>query len=151
MAAKDLAKAKAGGAAAKGLGSFVLNHGINAAFTGFSLVGRMKEGESFGSAAVKEAGSWLLMETAPTLFWGVMAGQMAGALGTAAVAKYQERSAWLRQNTSAQPRFNYVDTEAAYTMRSAAVQAIQGSKLNARSALGGEARLLQRREAYNRI
>jgi hypothetical protein len=37
---------------------------------------------------------------------------------------------------------NYMDTQRALTMRQAAVQAIQGSKLNARSALGGEARIL---------
>lgn len=40
--------------------------------------------------------------------------------------------------------FSYTDTEAAYTMRQSAVQAIQGSKLNARSALGGEAKLMHR-------
>jgi hypothetical protein len=40
--------------------------------------------------------------------------------------------------------FSYTDTQQAYTMRSAAVQAIQESKMNARSALGGEARLMHR-------
>lgn len=36
---------------------------------------------------------------------------------------------------------NYVDTQQAQTMRQAALQQIQGNKLNARSALGGEARI----------
>lgn len=35
----------------------------------------------------------------------------------------------------------FQDTQQAYTMRQAAVQQIQGNKLNARSALGGEARI----------
>ncbi|ACK60713.1 TPA: hypothetical protein ACGW6Y_005586 [Bacillus cereus] len=37
---------------------------------------------------------------------------------------------------------NFLDTRGAQTMRQAAVQAIQGSKMNARSALGGEAKIL---------
>ncbi len=36
---------------------------------------------------------------------------------------------------------NYRDTQQAQTMRQAALQQIQGNKLNARSALGGEARI----------
>ena len=37
---------------------------------------------------------------------------------------------------------DFVDTRGAQTMRQATVQAIQGSKMNARSALGGEAKIL---------
>lgn len=40
---------------------------------------------------------------------------------------------------------NYMDTQRAQTMRQAAVQQIQGNKLNARSALGGEARIFSNR------
>src|SRR5574344_264027 len=45
---------------------------------------------------------------------------------------------------------NYMDTNAALTMRQAAIQQIQGNKLNARSALGGEARILSRNMPYSR-
>lgn len=39
----------------------------------------------------------------------------------------------------------YMDTNQALTMRQAAVEQIQGNKLNARSALGGEARIFSNR------
>jgi hypothetical protein len=43
-----------------------------------------------------------------------------------------------------------MDTQRAQTMRQAAVQAIQGSKLNARSALGGEAQIFANNPFNNR-
>ena len=51
-----------------------------------------------------------------------------------------------KRNQQLQPgtNFTYRDSNAAYTMRQASVQAIQGSKLNARNALGGEAALMHR-------
>ena len=39
---------------------------------------------------------------------------------------------------------NYIDTQQAYTMRQRAVQAIQSSHMNARSALGNTARMMHR-------
>lgn len=48
-------------------------------------------------------------------------------------------------NLNTNSHFTYRDSQAAVTMRQAAVQAIQGSKLNARNALGGEASLMHRR------
>lgn len=48
------------------------------------------------------------------------------------------------KNRTVGPKFTYQDTNQALTMRQAAVQAIQGSKLNARNALGGEASLMHR-------
>jgi hypothetical protein len=48
------------------------------------------------------------------------------------------------QSTIPGTNFTYRDSRAALTMRQAAVQAIQGSKLNARNALGGEAALMHR-------
>lgn len=43
----------------------------------------------------------------------------------------------------------YVDTQQAQTMRQAALQQIQGNKMNARSALGGEARIFSPFAARN--
>lgn len=43
---------------------------------------------------------------------------------------------------------NYLDTNQAATMRQAAVQQIQGNKLNARSSLGGEARIFSGYNGY---
>ena len=48
-------------------------------------------------------------------------------------------------NASQRVGGNYMDTQRAQTMRQAAVQQIQGNKLNARSALGGEARIFSNR------
>ncbi|WP_460291639.1 hypothetical protein [Bacillus cereus] len=44
---------------------------------------------------------------------------------------------------------NYMDTQRAATMRQASVEAINGSKLNARSALGGEAKILAQNQFRN--
>lgn len=136
---------------AKKLGSAILNHAFDVAFVGVDVVSNMKSGDSFGGALVKSVGLNMVQEAFPGVFWGSLAGQMLGAGISAGYGKIKEREQWMYNNYRAQPQFKYVDTEAAYTMRSAAVQAIQGSKLNARSALGGEARLLQPREAYNRL
>ncbi|HLO11263.1 MAG TPA: hypothetical protein VK190_03280 [Pseudoneobacillus sp.] len=140
------------GAGAKGLSvGSVLGHVANAGMMAFSVASDMKEGDSLGKAVFKEAGMMAFMMGAPTVFWGYQAAQLGGAIATGIYNLDNQKTNWFRQNTRTTPQFNYVDTQAAYTMRSAAVQAIQGSKLNARSALGGEARLLARREAYNSI
>jgi hypothetical protein len=102
----------------------------------------MKSGDDFGTAAVKGAFTGMLWTTAPWVM-GAME------LGKAAPAVYEGIYNWKRQkeqwwNQQYLPNFggNYQDTRRALTMRQAAVEAIQGSKMNARSVLGGEARLM---------
>jgi hypothetical protein len=105
----------------------------------------MKSGDDFGTAAVKGAFTGMLWTTAPMLM-GAME------LGKAIPAAYEGYYNWKREkeqwwNQQFRPNFggNYQDTRKALTMRQAAVEAIQGSKMNARSALGGEAKLIASR------
>ena len=73
---------------------------------------------------------------------GVMVGQ-------AAYGLHKTFNNKLEQKYQNGPRFNYQDTQQAATMRQAAVQAIQGSKLNARNSLGSEAALMHRAWSRN--
>lgn len=123
--------------------------GLNTYFTVSTLNSKMKQGDSLGVAALKSASGYAFRKVAPHASYGLMAAELGVSLGAAGFQVYQNKSNWLRANLKPGPRFRYTDTEGAHTMRQAAVQAIQGSKLNARSALGGEARLLATREAYN--
>ena len=56
--------------------------------------------------------------------------------------KHQKEQWWKAQYATSNVVGDFVDTRGAQTMRQATVQAIQGSKMNARSALGGEAKIL---------
>jgi hypothetical protein len=68
----------------------------------------------------------------------------AGAIGGLNnTVKVNEAKNKIRNDTGM--RATYQDTQQAATMRQAAIQAIQGSKLNARNALGGEAAMMHRR------
>lgn len=103
-----------------------------------------KQGSGFGASVAKAAVQNALLETNPVL---MTAAQLAPLAIQGAVAAHQFR------RTKEEERFdakhngygriggNYLDTMQAQTMRQAAVQQIQGNKLNARSALGGEARI----------
>lgn len=136
----------------KGMGvSGLLGTGLMVGMTAMNVGMNMKEGDSLGKAVFKEAGDAALMALGGPVYWGVQGAQIAGAVAAGIYNLSNTKTSTFRQNTRTSPQFRYVDTESAYTMRSAAVQAIQGSKLNARSALGGEARLLSRREAYNSL
>jgi hypothetical protein len=102
----------------------------------------MKAGDDFGTAAVKGVASGMLWTAMP----GIMTAHMIATSAPAVINsvnqyKRQKESWWYKQHL---PNFGgqYQDTQRAQTMRQAAVEAIQGSKLNARSALGGEARIL---------
>lgn len=130
---------KVGSTAWKAAGSSVgVGFGLNV--IGNKLLG----GDSWGKAATRAAGESVLQAVAPGVFWGLMAFDIAktipGAVlrgGEAAESRFNQA----RRN-AAVPTFSYTDTQQAVTMRQAAVQAIQGSKLNARNALGGEAALM---------
>ncbi len=72
---------------------------------------------------------------------------LARAAGTALPAAYRQQEAqWRQYHQSAygQVGGGFADTEQAMTMRQSAIQAIQGSRMNARSALGNEASLMHR-------
>jgi hypothetical protein len=101
-------------------------------------------GENLGSAILHEIPESAMFAIAPGLMWTYTAAQLA----PLAVQGYMAADQGLRSryNQARKPgtNFTYTDTRQAYTMRQAAVQAIQGSKMNARNALGGEASLMHR-------
>ncbi|MEK1829091.1 hypothetical protein AAAC51_08030 [Priestia megaterium] len=101
-------------------------------------------GDDVGTAAMKTGFSSVLFASNPVLYvGGTLASTGLSAAWGIEKFNYQKKNWWQSQfdynNTVGG---NYVDTQRAQTMRQAAVQAIQGSKLNARSALGGEAKIL---------
>lgn len=131
--------------------------GLGAAFTpairgglefAHNMNGEMKTADrSMGAALTKSAVSGFLMANNPYLYMGT---QMAPAVIQGAQAAHAfrrtkaEELSQIRQ-WSQSVGGNYMDTNQALTMRQAAVQQIQGNKLNARSALGGEARIFSNR------
>lgn len=113
---------------------------------GFGVVDagmNMAAGDDAGTAIGKAAVSTALWFTAP----GIMTAHMAATMAPMAAAgvynwNRQAKTNWQNAHLQGQVGGMYQDTQRAMTMRQAAVQAIQGSKMNARSALGGEARIL---------
>ena len=114
-----------------------------AAFAAFDIYGNLQSGDDLGTAAVKTAANQILWAAAPgpmaALTFTPMLAKGAMAVGTFAHHKQQ----WwnMQHKPTGIVGGQYVDTQRAQTMRQAAVQAIQGSKMNARSALGGEAKI----------
>lgn len=109
----------------------------------------MDNGDSFVTASMKAAATTMLWSKFPLAMTAVTAAQVT----PAAVAGYnrwhkEKEEWWNQQFYRGTVGGNYEDTQRALTMRQAAVAQIQGSKMNARSALGGEARLLS--ENYHR-
>lgn len=133
---EKLPNAKAMSTAKKiGLGGVGIGAGIDTFMN-------MKQGDDFGTAALKGVATGMLWATMPGIMTAHLAATTApGMINAANQYKRQKESWWYKQHL---PNFGgqYQDTQRAQTMRQSAVQAIQGSKLNARSALGGEARLL---------
>ncbi|MFE4029183.1 hypothetical protein ACFX4N_23800 [Priestia sp. YIM B13551] len=124
---------KLSGAGKVGVGMFALDTVMN-----------VSGGDDLGTSAMKAGVTGVLSASNPLIF---------GTLTAASIAKdaywgfqqfnYQKKQWWNAQYAyNNQVGGNYVDTQRAQTMRQAAVQAIQGSKMNARSALGGEAQIL---------
>lgn len=104
---------------------------------------RLQEGDDLATATIKSAGELALSLAFPVAYWSTFAASIGYDISVAAVDWWRgvESQYWsLYQKGTVGG--GYVDTQQALTMRQAAVQAIQGSKLNARSALGGEARIL---------
>lgn len=113
---------------------------------GFGVVDaamNMAGGDDAGTAVMKAGVSTALWYTMP----GVMTAHLAATTVPAVASAYhtwnrQQTAWWNQQHLNGQVGGNYQDSQRALTMRQAAVEAIQGSKMNARSALGGEARIL---------
>lgn len=117
-------------------GNFVVDTAINKAM-----------GNSWTDSVMKGAFNTAMVAVAPE----IAIAQMGAAVFGAAAAVHKGLNTRIKDKTqsaykSGIPGFGpgFADTQQAYTMRQAAVQAIQGSKMNARNALGGEASLLHR-------
>jgi hypothetical protein len=108
----------------------------------------MKSGDDFGTAAVKGAFTGMLWHTMPGIMTAASVAQIAPAAINGVASWKRQKEAWWNQQFLPNFGGNYRDTQRALTMRQSAVQAIQGSKLNARSALGGEAKLLSQNSNY---
>ena len=112
-----------------------------AIFTGFEYAIGGRSATSALTHGVIDAALW---RTMPGPFMGYIAATSLPHAGVAVAQTVRDRrDEW---NQLHRPNFGgkYRDTDHAYTMRQAAVQAISGSKMNARSAIGGEARLMHR-------
>lgn len=111
--------------------------------TAFDMYGNVQAGDDIGTAGVKAGANYMLWAALPGPMTAFTFGPaLAGAAMQTGTFINKKQQWWNQQfrpgNTVGG---NYMDTQRAQTMRQAAVQAIQGSKLNARSALGGEAQI----------
>ena len=108
---------------------------------------RVQQGTSLPGAVVAGAANAALWATSPGAMTAISVAPMAfGAVDMAFQYRRQKGQDLLAfDNPSQKLGGNYMDTQRAQTMRQAAVQQIQGNKLNARSALGGEARIFSNR------
>jgi hypothetical protein len=115
--------------------------------TGFELVGRVSSGEklslsTIGKSVVSGVG-WELIHPGAAAAYGLASLAVAG--GAAAYNSVRKQQQKWKDNRQTGMRATYADSEQALTMRQAAVQAIQGSRMNARNALGGEASMMHRK------
>lgn len=101
------------------------------------------KGKSVPGALASAIATDALWSAAGPLGWAAMGAQLGVGLGYSA---YQAGEGYSKQLARMQRPFSngFQDTQSAYTMRQRAVQAIQQSKLNARSALGNEASYMHR-------
>lgn len=94
--------------------------------------------------AARNFAAWMLM---PGVMWGVTLGEAGKELGKAAAefgaSAPSARAA--RWSSGGQIGMGFQDSDKAYTARQRGLQAIENSRLNARSALGNEARSLHQR------
>lgn len=148
--------AKAGSKGVQAIGRYIrANPGgaINAVQGGLSINSRVKRGDSFMGAVAKEGANMAMWATNPGIMMGIQGAQMAYS-GTKAAYQFRRRKhdsivQGLESAAGNTVGGGYMDTNAAATMRQAAVQQIQGNKMNARSALGGEARIFAGNAGYS--
>lgn len=105
---------------------------------------QVDSGNSLGTSIFKAGVSGALYASNPILMTAVDLAPMAYQ-GVIAAHQYRKRRGEeiydQKNNNYGRVGGGFQDTMQAQTMRQAAVQQIQGNKLNARSALGGEARI----------
>lgn len=128
---------------AKGIKSGMSKVSIPGAVNAFGKVKtETDQGRSLAASTIKAGAGYGMYVMAPELVWGYNAAKLAGE-GASAAIDFRRRKG---HQIAAENRYNTIgrgfsDTEAAQTMRQAATQQIQANKMNARSALGGEARI----------
>lgn len=139
-ASKAFTAAKTGGSFLA-RNAFMVGEGV---MTGAAISSDMKQGTSFAGAVGKEVIQTAAMLTMPFTTSAIQLAPLAYQGIKAAHDFRKGRTEEIfdrRYNNNSIANPNFMDTNRALTMRQAAVQQIQGNKLNARSALGGEARI----------
>jgi hypothetical protein len=125
-----------------GLGAVAADVALNSVFYS-------RQGNTLGTALLKGGLEGLYFGAMPALAMTTQVfAPAASGIIRGAYAKSRSLTDSYNQQMRPASSFSYQDTQGAATMRQAAVQAIQGSKLNARNALGGEAALMHR--SYSR-
>jgi hypothetical protein len=112
-------------------------------FAAFDMYSNIQGGDDVGTAAVKAGANFMLWDALPGPMTALTVAPALAQGAMAAGTFINKKQQWWNQqfkNTGVVGG-QYIDTQRAQTMRQAAVQAIQGSKMNARSALGGEAKI----------
>lgn len=121
--------------------------GWGLAFAGMDTIANIKAGDDLGTAGVKAAASAMLWTAAPKVMGMATIIPMIPQATQAYMGwKKKKEDWWNMQHLQGNVGGQYQDSQRALTMRQAAVQQIQGSKLNARSALGGEAMIIGRNQ-----
>lgn len=135
----------------KWIGSEALHPKVFGASVGIDLGMRMLGGEKLNLKTIsKSVGTSAFYALAPPIITGVLiAKDIAVGIGSLAYSGHKAFNNKLKERYQNGPRFSYQDTQQAATMRQAAVQAIQGSKLNARNELGNEAYMMHRAWSRN--
>lgn len=134
----------------KKTGNSILSNGGKAALSwgGLAFSGdiamNVAGGDDIGKAALKAGVTGLLAASNPVLFTGITSASLAKDAWWAYTKWNMQKTKWWSSQYAYNNQVggNYMDTQRAITMRQAAVQQIQASKLNARSALGNEAKIL---------
>lgn len=128
--------------AKRGLGAVTVGGG-SVGF-GIDMVSNLAAGDDLGTSTLKASVTGVLTASNPVLFTTAMGAKFAGDAYWGYQNWKYKKDQWYQKQYTYNNRVggNYHDTQRAQTMRQAAIQAIQGSKLNARSALGGEAKIL---------
>lgn len=136
----------------KGATGLLKSQGITpyATFNALNRVrGETAQGRSLGAGILKGAATGVAYSAAPHLMGAIDISKMAISGTKSAINfRHQRGQEIALGETYGRVGGNFMDTGQAQTMRQAAVQQIQHNKLNARSALGGEARIFSGRK-YN--
>jgi hypothetical protein len=115
----------------------------NLAFAAIDVPMNMAAGDDFGTASLRSSASAALWATAPWVMGTHLAATTLPMAGAAIYSTHKKKeNQWNMVHIQGTLDGTYMDTQRALTMRQAAVQAIESSKMNARSSLGGEAKIL---------